>query len=180
MLIRKHTINIEISTHSVQEFEYEAIAHLDADITPVLPYLNATLSRGVYLPDKPALSWRHEGRNMGFWPRRIAVDHLASREDVETVVQSLIDLVNEIWGKRDQIEPDHTTHKLLQPLELHRLLPKTNCKLCGESTCFNFALKIVAGQAKITGCIPLYQDPAWDQRREKLEKLVDTKWPAIG
>ena len=44
-------------------FEYEAVARLKVDISDVLPYLNATLSRGIFLPERQVLSWRHEGRN---------------------------------------------------------------------------------------------------------------------
>ena len=76
MLIESYELQIEMSTHSAEEIEYEAIAHLNADISPVLPYLNATLSSGIYVPKTPVLSWRYEGHNIGFWPDRIAVDNL--------------------------------------------------------------------------------------------------------
>ena len=156
MLIEAFKLDIETSTHSMDEFEYEAIARLDVDLSPALPYLNATLSRGVYLPDEPVLSWRHEGHNIGFWSDRIAADHMDSREQVDEVVELLVRLVNDVWDKRDQIEPDHTTHERLQPLELLRSLPRTNCKDCGENSCFNFALKLAAGQVQLAQCRPLY------------------------
>ena len=47
MLIESYELEIAISTHDTQDFEYEAIAHLDIDIREVLPYLNTTLSRGL-------------------------------------------------------------------------------------------------------------------------------------
>ena len=68
MLIGSYELEVEVSTHSVEEFEFEAVAHLDVDLGPVLPYLNATLSRGIYLPNEPALSWRHEGRKSASGP----------------------------------------------------------------------------------------------------------------
>lgn len=179
MLIGSYELEVEVSTHSVEEFEFEAVAHLDVDIGPALPYLNATLSRGIYLPNKPALSWRHEGRNIGFWPDRIAVDHLESREQVVEVVEQLVNLVNEVWEKREDIEPDTTTHKPLQPLELRRLLPQTNCRVCGENTCFNFALKLAAGQVELSACTPLYDEPALDGKRAQLESLLATRWPVL-
>ena len=179
MLIASYELEVETSTHSMDEFEYEAIARLSVDISPALPYLNATLSRGVYLPDSPVLSWRQEGHNIGFWPDRIAVDHLESREQVEEVVEGLVKLVNGIWDKRDEIEPDTTTHERLQPLELHGLLPRTNCKVCGESTCFSFALKLAAGQVQLEQCTPLYEDADFSEQRGRLESLLATKWPTL-
>lgn len=179
MLVKTYDIRVDISTHSDEHFEYEAIADLDADISAVLPYLNASLGRAIYLPDRPALSWRHEERNIGFWPRQIAVDHIESREQVEVVVGHLVDLVNRVWDNRGLTEPDHSTHKQLQPLELFRLLPRTNCRLCGEATCFNFALKLVAAQADLSACQPLAQNPELETNRRQIEQLVATRWPAI-
>jgi ArsR family metal-binding transcriptional regulator len=179
MLIESYRVEVAVSTHSAEEFEYEAIAHLEVDLCAALPYLNATLSRGVYLPKRPVLSWRLEGHNIGFWPDRIAVDHLHSREQVDEWVARLVALVNEVWEKRHQIEPDHTTHERLQPLELYRLLPGTNCKACGEATCFNLALKLAAGQAELAACTPLMQDPLYEEQRARLASLIATKWPVL-
>jgi ArsR family metal-binding transcriptional regulator len=179
MLIESYELEISVSTHSDEEFEYEAIAHLAVDIREVLPYLNATLSRGMYTPGRPSLAWRHEGHNIGFWPNRIAADDLSSREEAEEFIQALVDLVNETWARRDELEPDHTTHERRQPLAIYQLLPRTNCKRCGEQTCFAFALKLAAGQAQAAGCQPLYEEATHAGPRAKLEALLATKWPTL-
>jgi ArsR family metal-binding transcriptional regulator len=179
MLITSYELEVGISTHSVQEFEYEATAHLAVDISAVLPYLNAALNRATYAPNGPALSWRRDGRNIGFWSNRIAADHLEDRVHAEQVMAELVALVNQVWSKRAEIEPDFTTRQRLQPLELHRLLPRTNCKACGEATCFAFALKLAAGQVELIACSPLFEDEAYQRQRTALEKLVATKWPLL-
>jgi ArsR family metal-binding transcriptional regulator len=179
MLIESFELEIAVSTHSDEEFEYEAIAHLDVDIREVLPYLNATLSRAIYQPARPSLAWRNKGHNIGFWPDRIAADDLESREHAREVIQSLVDLVNETWERRADIEPDATMHERRQPLELYRLLPRTNCKRCGEETCFAFSLKLAAGTAEPEGCLPLYEDSDLTGQRDQLEKLLATKWPTL-
>jgi ArsR family metal-binding transcriptional regulator len=179
MLIESYELEITISTHDAEEFEYEAIARLETDIREVLPYLNTTLSRGIYTPGRPSLAWRKEGHNIGFWPDRIAADGLESREKAKEVIDSLVALVNQTWDRRDEIEPDATTHERRQPLELFRLLPRTNCKQCGEETCFAFALKLAAGQAELDGCLPLYEDQAHAEQRAQLEELLATKWPTL-
>jgi len=43
---------------------------------------------------------------------------------------------------------------------VYKLLPQTNCKQCGEPTCYTFALKLAASQKKITDCPPLCEPPA--------------------
>jgi ArsR family metal-binding transcriptional regulator len=178
MLIDSYELEITVSTHSTEEFEYEAIAHFAVDISPVLPYLNATLARAIYVPERPSLAWRHDGHNIGFWSDRIACDDLESRERAKEVIDQLVDLVNQTWARRDELEPDPTTHKRLQPLELYKLLPRTNCRACGEDTCFNFALKLVAAQSELERCRPLFEELAYAEQRGELETLLATKWPS--
>lgn len=40
----------------------------------------------------------------------------------------------------------------LTGIEIFKLLPKTNCKECGEPTCLAFAMKLAAGKAELTKC----------------------------
>jgi acetyl-CoA decarbonylase/synthase complex subunit gamma len=51
----------------------------------------------------------------------------------------------------------------LTALEIYKLLPKTNCKECGFSTCLAFAMQVAAGKAGIDQC-----PPASDEAREVL------------
>ena len=179
MLIESYDLAIEVSRHSAEEFEYEAIAHLPVDIASVLPYLNATLKSGFYLADVPAFSWRQADHKIGFWPDRIAVEHLESREQAQEVIDQLVKLVNDVWERRATIEPDTRTYENLQPLELYRLLPRTNCKACGENTCFNFALKLAAGQMTLQQCGPLYAPGEHEEARGQLEAQLATKRPLL-
>ncbi len=179
MLIETYDLVIEVSGHSAEEFEYEVIARLSVDIGPALPYLNAVLKSGTYFPDAPAFSWRLDSHNVGFWADRIAADHLESREQAKEVIDRLVKLVNDTWEKRGELTPDATTHENLQPLELFRLLPRTNCKECGEASCFNFALKLAAGQVELPSCKPLFRDAGYDGQRVQLESLLAVKRPLL-
>jgi len=40
----------------------------------------------------------------------------------------------------------------LTGIEIFKLLPKTNCKDCGEPTCLAFAMKLAAGKAELSLC----------------------------
>lgn len=179
MLIKTYNLEIEASSHSADDFEYEAIAKLPVDIRQVLPYLNAKLRSGTYLPDVPAFSWRKDEHEIAFWPDRIAVDHLESREQAQVLVEELVQLVNDIWDGRDQIVPENTSRENLQPLGLYRLLPRTNCKSCGEASCFNFALKLAAGQIRPEKCEPLFVEVEHRGQRAQIESLLAAKRPLL-
>jgi len=40
----------------------------------------------------------------------------------------------------------------LTGIDIFKLLPKTNCKECGEPTCLAFAMKLAAGKAELSAC----------------------------
>ncbi len=43
----------------------------------------------------------------------------------------------------------------LSPIDIYKLLPKTNCKECGQDNCMAFATKIVNREVEIDSCKPL-------------------------
>lgn len=179
MLIETYNLEIEVSKHTADEFEYEAIAKLPVDIRQVFPYLNSKLRNGTYLPDVPVFSWRKDEHKIAFWPDRIAVDHLNSREIAQAMLEELVQLVNKVWDERDQIVPESSSRENLQPLELYRLLPRTNCKKCGEASCFNFALKLAAGQTELEKCEPLIAEGEYPDQRAQIGTLLATKRPLL-
>lgn len=179
MLIESYNLEIEVADHSAEVFEYEAIARLPVDIRQVLPYLNATFKSGTYFSDGPVFSWRLDDHKVGFWHDRIAADHLDTREQAKKVIDQLVEIVNDVWERRSEIQPDAVTHENLQPLELYRLLPKTNCKACGENTCFNFALKLAAGMIELQQCGPIFGDVKYGDQAKQLECLIVLKRPLL-
>ena len=40
----------------------------------------------------------------------------------------------------------------LKALDIYKLLPKKNCKECGDPTCLTFAMKLAAGKADVDLC----------------------------
>ena len=42
--------------------------------------------------------------------------------------------------------------KLNNPLEIYKLLPKSNCKQCGLATCLAFAAEVIKGQKRLDEC----------------------------
>lgn len=157
---------------------FSAIARLTADIREVLPYLNATLRGAIYEPAVPALRWTKGGHYVTFQPYQIAVSNVQDRDAAIQEVEGLVRLVNRTWERRGEIEPSYEVRRRPTPLEVYKLLPQTNCKRCGQPTCFTFALKLVAAQAKLEGCPPLFE-PQYADRLTQLQTLI-VEMPAIG
>ncbi|MGB9722456.1 MAG: (Fe-S)-binding protein [Chloroflexia bacterium] len=178
MLIEKYDLEVFTPPCEPGAERFTAIARLLVDIREVLPYLNATLRGAVYHPGALALTWTKGGHYVAFHPYEIAVSNVEDREAAIREIEGLIKLVNRTWERRAEIIPDYETHRRPTPMEVYKLLPGSNCKRCGQPTCFTFALRLAAAQARLEEC-PLLFEPEYADRLARLREIV-IEAPAIG
>ena len=73
--------------------------------------------------------------------------------------------------------------KELSPIDVYKLLPKTNCKECGVENCMAFATKIVNREITIDQCKPLLKkenEKAYKQLKEMLKPAVKEVVVGVG
>ena len=133
------------------------IAHLDQDISAVLPYLNAVLGGFEYLKDPPAVIFKNQGKMITVQNRQIAINALKDDAEADKILAWLKREINAAWENRGSIEPSYEGAPKPNFVEILRLLPKTNCKECGESTCMVFATRVADG-VKAPGDCPAMDD----------------------
>ena len=178
MLIEKYDLEVFTPPCEPGSERYAARVRLMVDISEILPYLNATLRGAVYLPQANALTWKKGGHNVVFQAYEIATSNAEDREEAEKELKGLINLVNRTWEHRAEITPDTTTRQRPTPMAIYKLLPQTNCKRCGEPTCYTFALKLATSQRTLADCPPL-AEPQYADKRSGLEAII-IEAPAIG
>ncbi|MGB9640377.1 MAG: (Fe-S)-binding protein [Anaerolineales bacterium] len=178
MLIEKYDLEVFTPPCEPGAERFSAVARLTVDISEVLPYLNAVLRGAVYLPEAQALTWKKGGHNIAFHAYQVATSNVEDREGAEKELKGLIDLINRTWERRAEITPDYHTRQRPTPMAIYKLLPNTNCKQCGEPTCFSFALKLAASQRKLSDC-PILEEAQYAQNRAALEEIIIDA-PAIG
>ena len=142
-------------------------AHLDDDIREVLPYLNTVLGGTGYTDDPPSVTFQLHGRLITVHRDKIAINALRGEEEADKVLEWLKIQINEAWGRRDQIEPTHGVAPKPRILEILKLLPKTNCRECGQPTCTVFSLLVAQGAKIPNDCHHLDST-----RKEKLETYM--------
>ena len=152
---------------------YAVRAHLTADISEVLPYLNATLHGAVYYPGAKALTWKNAGHSLAFHALEVAVSNIEDRNSAETELKQAMDLVNRTWEQRAEITPDMSTRQRPTAMGVYKLLPRTNCKQCGEPTCFTFAGKLVVSHKQLADCPPLAEAQYAEQRAALDAMLIE-------
>jgi len=65
--------------------------------------------------------------------------------------------------------------KELSPIDVYKLLPRTNCKECGEENCMAFAAKVVNREVPVEKCKPLLKkefEKAYEQLKEMLKPAI--------
>jgi ArsR family metal-binding transcriptional regulator len=151
-----------------------AIAELSDDIGEVLPYLAAVIKVCTYDDATKTLTFRHDGKGVALYPRRITVTKLQDREEAKRVLDELKALINSTYDNRHNIKPCYKKGGELKYLDVFRLLPGTNCKECGEPTCLAFATRLVQQEVNIAQCSPLFSEPFEEKRKKLFEMLQGT------
>ena len=167
MLLKSYTKEIFRPECNPSFESLHCIAHLHQDITEVLPFLNATLGGFEYMKDPPAVTFRVHGKIITVYPNEIAVNALRDEEEAEKILQWLQREINDAWGKRGEIKPKYEGLPKPKFLEILKLLPKTNCRECGEATCMVFAARVAEGAKGPEQCPPLSEE-----NRTKIEQYM--------
>lgn len=153
---------------------WNATARFEEDISEVFPYLNAEWREAVYAPAAHQLTWRFGDHAVALKPYEITISNLPDRDTAVVEMEKIVAAINRIWMDRENLTPLHTPRKRLVAMEVYRLLPQTNCRLCGQPTCFALASQITVGGADIQACTLLFSEAQYaDKRRALLEMLSE-------
>ncbi len=147
-------------------------AQLDADISEVLPYVNAVLKRAVFNPQPPTLTTNRGGMCFSLHARRIAGAKLRDLDHAREELEWWMALINDTWERRASLTPSYERGQQLSAIQIFKGLPATNCKACGESTCLAFAAKLLSEKASVLSCTPLFT-PEWRERRVAVLELLE-------
>jgi ArsR family metal-binding transcriptional regulator len=155
MLLKSYSLEIFKSKCQADAEGVHCFAHLDQDVTEAIPYLNAVLGGFEYLNDPPAVTFKSHGKLITVHGDKIAVNALNDEAEAEKIVAWLKNEINEAWEKKEGIEPCYTGMPRPGIMEILKLLPRTNCRECGQPTCLVFATKVAEGAKGPDDCPPL-------------------------
>ena len=85
----------------------------------------------------------------------VTMTMIKSDEEARETLDDLKKTINEAIEKgvtpvpREKIKVDHA--------EIYKYLPKTDCRICGEQSCYAFAIKLVGSETALDKCTPLLE-----------------------
>ncbi len=155
------------------------IGETAAAIDGVLPLLNAILPTVVsYHPLAGTMTLRRRPGLITLYPDKVMITQVADVEEGLALLAAVRDLLNQTWARRDEIQPRTEGRRVPRPLDVYGLLPRTNCKACGEATCMAFAFGLLESRLRPERCPPL-ADPVFAAQRQALaDMLSDAAEPA--
>jgi len=126
----------------------------------LLPYVAALIPRASYSAEMGYVTWKEELRTHSiFVSGKVTITQLGNREEAIEKLEELKRKLNDIWARRDSIDL-RAKKRRIGPLEVYRLLPKTNCGKCGLQACMAFSVELLSGNKKLSDCIEVKDDAA--------------------
>jgi ArsR family metal-binding transcriptional regulator len=173
-LITGYRFELEEDHHSFGSGRYGVVVKLTNDISAVMPYLNAILKETRYDDENHILIGRSGNKRYAFRPHEIRAPMVPDPSDAPRVAEEVVELVNETWEKRDEIEPSYREWALPNVYDIFKCLPKTNCRECGCATCLAFAARLRNGEATVEQC-PLLLKIEYESNRCEIEGLFPAR-----
>jgi ArsR family metal-binding transcriptional regulator len=169
-LITDYQVELIEDHHSFGSGRYTVHVILPAEINACFPYLNSVLDDPIYDHANCILIGAKNKRRYAFRPLEIEAGIVTDKSEVSSTVEAVIGLVNQVWMEHEQITPSFRERKLPAVFDIYKLLPRTNCKVCGYSTCLACAADIRNGVISVEKCLSLSK-PEYTQNREQIHTL---------
>lgn len=157
-----------------------AIAIFTADISPALPYVNAELGGWDYNQATQVLLLKlSNGKWITLHPQKIAIRGIRDLEEAHALLVWIQAQINDIYDRRKTVIPRYVSQARLKVIEILKLLPMTNCKVCGYLTCMAYAAALREGEISLNDCPPLWGEK-YQEKREKLQAYLESfGWRAL-
>jgi ArsR family metal-binding transcriptional regulator len=149
------------------EKKLQCMADLDADISKVLPYMNALLRGFQYLDDPPSVAFKIRGRIIVLHPSKISINSVENEIEADAILSWLLEVINRTWERRNEIEPSFAAFPKPNVVEILRRLEGETCSECGEPSCLSFALQLADGEKSPDDCPMLPEE-----KRERIKAYL--------
>ena len=141
---------------------------LDTDVSELFPYINAACEETVYYEEPHCIQFSLDGFRCVLYPDYGVAIIFETHGQAKEFMERLLQFLNDLYDRKDSLEPDHKTFKHVPAFDIFKLLPRTNCKKCGFSTCMAFAGALSKGETDLDLC-PEIHDP---KDREALSLML--------
>lgn len=129
-----------------------AMFKFENNISFLFPYINAVAEHAELHENPDLVRFIFKDAFCVVYPERCISSPFKDREEARDFRGELIDFLNDILEKKEQIIPKFKVFKKIAVPDILKLLPKTNCGECGFSSCMAFAAMLSKQRAVPSRC----------------------------
>ncbi len=150
--------------------KFRTIANMAPALGGVLKVLEPIFPRSRYSDRIGALiTQKGEVITTIYGTGKVTITMVKNEGEAKEMLDSLKDTINEAIAKG--VAPTPREKVRVEPMEIYNYLPKTDCKDCGEQSCYTFAIKLMAGELPLDKCTPL-KEAKYATNQEHLQVLT--------
>jgi ArsR family metal-binding transcriptional regulator len=150
--------------------KFRVIANIAPPIGGALKVLEPIFPRGRYSDRINALIMQKgEVITTVYGNGKVTMTMIKSEGEAREALENLRSAINEAIAKG--ISPVPREKIRVEPMEIYKYLPQTNCGKCGEQGCYTFAIKLMGSEVILDSCTPL-KEPEYITNQEQLQVLT--------
>ena len=100
---------------------------------------------------------------------KVTMTMIKNEGEAREALQNLKSTINDAIAKG--VAPAPREKVRIEPMEIYKYLPQTNCGKCNEQSCYTFAIKLMSGETSLDKCTPL-RDSEYATSYEHLQVLA--------
>ncbi|MBM3298735.1 MAG: hypothetical protein FJY85_02130 [Deltaproteobacteria bacterium] len=142
--------------------------HWTRSLESLIPIMARLIRGGAYHPAARILAFEEDHRLLVFSSQSLVISRADDLLDFWIMLRCAIELIYSAWDRRNWMEPDFVPRQGIGANEIFKRLPGTNCGICGDGSCMEFAMGTYTGRRSIEECRPLREA----RNRPYLESLL--------
>ena len=150
--------------------KFRVIANIAPPLGGTLKVLEPLFPRGRYSEKINALVvQKGEIITTVYGSGKVTMTMIKTEDEAKEALENLRNIISEAIAKG--VAPAPREKIKVEPMELYKYLPQTNCGKCGEQSCYTFAIKLMSGETSLDMCTPL-NEPKYATNQEHLQVLT--------
>lgn len=141
---------------------YLARISIDFELSPLLPLIRPQVKALYFEPESGILifKWPFEENfyKVSLTRDEIKIGIVRDRQEAGEVMADLLIFLSQVYAQRKELKPDYSPVQRPPALAIYKILPKSNCRECGELSCLAFAGKVSMAEAELTDCPHLSEE----------------------
>lgn len=129
----------------------------DQETAFLFPYINGALDDALWYEHPGHVIFLFEGYRCVLYPDLASVHFFETRQKALSFIKRFMNFLDTLDRDKERILPNFNQIRHVPVMDIFKLLPRSNCKDCGFTTCMAFAAAVTKGKAVANQCPGLAQ-----------------------